>query len=149
MDEELQRQLIEDFVVQSTEELAAFDRELLALETRDSSEETLRTIFRVIHTIKGTAGCIGLGRVERLAHMAENVLSRVQRGTLDPSSDVISTLLRTSDRLNQMVRDVERTGKDEGFEVDDLVRELEAVQSGKPAAEIEARRGGVRALRRR
>jgi two-component system chemotaxis sensor kinase CheA len=135
MDEELQRQLIEDFVVQSTEELAAFDRELLALETRDSSEETLRTIFRVIHTIKGTAGCIGLGRVERLAHMAENVLSRVQRGTLDPSSDVISTLLRTSDRLNQMVRDVERTGKDDGFEVDDLVRELEAVPAGKSAAE--------------
>jgi two-component system chemotaxis sensor kinase CheA len=37
----------------------------------------MRNIFRVVHTIKGTAGCIGLGRIEKLAHSAENALTRV------------------------------------------------------------------------
>jgi two-component system chemotaxis sensor kinase CheA len=69
--------LIEDFVLESTEGLAAFNMELLALEKHEGSEETMRNIFRVVHTIKGTAGCIGLGRIEKLAHSAENALTRV------------------------------------------------------------------------
>lgn len=133
MDADLQRQLVEDFVVQSIEELEAFDHELLALETRDGTDETLRTIFRVIHTIKGTAGCIGLGVIERLAHSAENVLSQVQRGTVEPTAEVISALLRTSDRLNQMVRGVEQSGVDAGFDVTDLLAELEDIQAQRAA----------------
>lgn len=134
MDQDLQRQLIEDFVLQSVEELESFDRELLALETRDGSAETLRTIFRVIHTIKGTAGCIGLGRVERLSHSAENVLSLVQKGKLEPTSDIISTMLKVSDRLGSLVRTVEQTGTDDGADVSDLLSILEQIQSGGAAA---------------
>jgi len=134
MDADLQRQLIEDFVLQSAEELGAFDKELLALESREGGAETLRTIFRVIHTIKGTAGCIGLGRVERLAHAAENVLSMVQKGTLEPTKELITTLLTVSDRLASLVRTVEQTGTDDGSEISDLLSQLERVQAGVPAA---------------
>ena len=141
MNADLQRELIEDFVLESSEGLAAFNEELLALEKHEGGEQTLRNIFRVVHTIKGTAGCIGLGRIEKLAHAAENVLTLVQKGTLDASPALISTMLAVSDRLSTMVRTVEDAGSDAGLGIDDLMSRLDAAQHA-PAAPAPVVTGG-------
>jgi len=88
----------------------------------------MRNIFRIVHTIKGTAGCIGLGRIEKLAHSAENVLTLVQKGTLDASPALISTMLQVSDRLSTMIRTVEDVGSDADLAIDDLTTRLDAAQ---------------------
>jgi two-component system chemotaxis sensor kinase CheA len=67
MNESLQQELVKDLLVESYEGLDLFDRELLGIEQGQGGSDRLNIIFRVIHTIKGTAGCIGLGRIEKLA----------------------------------------------------------------------------------
>jgi len=91
--EALQQQLINDLLMESFEGLDRFDRELLAMESGQSRPDTLNVIFRVIHTIKGTAGCIGLGKIEALAHTGESLLSLLRDDKIKPSPALIAALL--------------------------------------------------------
>jgi len=86
MTDKLQQQLINDLLIESFEGLDRFDRELLTLENGAAGPETMNTIFRVIHTIKGTAGCLGLGKIESTAHVGESLLSLLRDGKLHPTS---------------------------------------------------------------
>ncbi|MBQ1125385.1 Hpt domain-containing protein, partial [Streptomyces sp. B15] len=68
--------LIADFLTETSEGLAGLDTALLRLERHPDDPRTIGEIFRLIHTIKGTCGFLGLGRLERVAHAGENVLGR-------------------------------------------------------------------------
>lgn len=129
---ELHKQLITDLLIESFEGLERFDRELLALEKGTRDGETLNTIFRVIHTIKGTAGCIGLGRIEATAHVGESLLSLLRDGKLQTSSDMISALLALSDALRGMLRHIEAHGNEGEANHQPLLDRLQALQN--PAA---------------
>ena len=108
--EDLQRQLINDMLIESHEGLDRFDRYLLELEKGSADGETLNAIFRVIHTIKGTSGCLALGRIERVAHVGENLLQLMREGRLKPNRERITTLLSLSDALREMLRNLEHEG---------------------------------------
>ncbi len=112
MNDALQKQLINDFLVESFEGLDRFDQELLVLEKGGSGAETMNIIFRVIHSIKGTAGCIGLGRIEATAHVGETLLSLLREGKIASSAELVSALLALSDALRAMLRLIETTGKE-------------------------------------
>ena len=86
MNEHLQQQLIKDLLIESFESLDRFDREMLALEKGEGGAETLNNVFRIIHTIKGSSGCIGLNKIEAVAHVGESLLSLLRDGklTLNP-----------------------------------------------------------------
>jgi two-component system, chemotaxis family, sensor kinase CheA len=90
MNESLQQELVKDLLVESYEGLDQFDRELLGLEQGQGGNNRLNIIFRVIHTIKGTAGCIGLGRIEKVAHSGENLMSLLRDGKLTATGEIIS-----------------------------------------------------------
>ena len=60
INETLQQELVKDLLLESHEGLDRFDRELLALEQGQTGPDSMNNIFRVIHTLKGTAGCLGL-----------------------------------------------------------------------------------------
>lgn len=128
--ETLQQDLIKDLLVESHEGLDRFDRELLALEQGQGGGETMNNIFRVIHTIKGTAGCLGLGNIEKAAHAGENLLSLLRDGKLSVSPDMISTLLSLSDALRGMLRALEATGRDGNADHSALLVRLEQLQQG-------------------
>ena len=134
MPDSLQQQLLNDLLVESFEGLDRFDHELLALENGTRDTETLNVIFRVIHTLKGTAGCLGYGRIEATAHVGESLLSRLRDGKIDVSADRISALLALSDALRAMLQHLETVG-DEG-EVDHgpLLARLQALQEDVPPA---------------
>ncbi len=74
--------LLTDFLTETDESLAELDVALLRLERTPDDAETLSLIFRLVHTIKGTCGFLGLPRLERVAHAGENVLGRLRDGTL-------------------------------------------------------------------
>lgn len=136
MDGDLQEQLIKDLLVESFEGLERYDQELLALESGQDSAESLNNIFRIIHTIKGTSGCIGLSKIESVAHVGENLLSLVRDGKLQVSSEMISTLLSLSDALNEMLRSLEANGNEGDTDYAELLTKLEVLQ--KDPSEVEA-----------
>ena len=91
MNETLQQDLIKDLLVESHEGLDRFDRELLSLEQGQGGSDTMNNIFRVIHTLKGTAGCLGLGQIEKTAHAGENLLSLLRDRKITTLPEMITT----------------------------------------------------------
>ena len=101
---ELQQQLVRELVVESTEYLDQFDQDLLAIENRSNDEETLHRIFRAIHTIKGSSGCLGLRELERMAHAGENLLSWHRDRAMTPGAETVRALFRFCDALRGLIR---------------------------------------------
>lgn len=129
--DDFQAELVGDFLLESSEGLEAFDRNLLILEKGACDTELLNEVFRVVHTIKGTAGCLGFGRIESIAHTGENVLSLMRDGQLDSSPEIADALLKLSDALRAMLELIESTGADEGGEdYSELKEILDAIKRG-------------------
>ena len=69
--------LLADFLTETHEGLVALDSALVRLERAPDDQPTLSKVFRLVHTIKGTCGFLGLSRLEAVGHAAENVLGQV------------------------------------------------------------------------
>ena len=95
--------LLADFLTETNENLAELDVALLALERTPGDADTLGLIFRMVHTIKGTCGFLGLPRLERVAHAAENVLGQLRDGTLTASPAMVSQILLALDRIKAIL----------------------------------------------
>ncbi len=131
LNDDLQQQLIKDLLIESTEGLDRFDREMLVLEKREGTPETLNVIFRVIHTIKGTAGCLGLSKIESVAHVGENLLDSLREGKLTATPEMITTLLAYADALRAMLNNLENTGNEGSADYSILLQQLQDFQTGK------------------
>lgn len=105
-------EIVQEFLVESYEALDRLDKDLLTLEKDPSSKETVQSIFRVMHTIKGTCGFLGFTKLERVAHAAESLLGDVRDGSLEVSPPIASALLTTGDALRSMLGSIERDGND-------------------------------------
>jgi len=127
-----QQQFINDLLVESFEGLDRFDRELLDLENGQGGTEVLHSIFRIIHTLKGTSGCLGLRKIQKLAHAGESLLDLIRNGKLSVSSEIISALLKMSDALRAMLRELEAKGAEGEAGHDDLIATLQQLQTPGP-----------------
>ena len=74
--------LLRDFLTETTENLSLLSQNLLVLEKSPDNVPVIGETFRHLHTIKGTCGFLGLGRLEGVAHAAENVLGKIRDGLL-------------------------------------------------------------------
>ena len=92
MDEDFD-DIIQEFMIESTEGLDQLDRDLVVLEKDPESKETIASIFRTVHTIKGTSGFLSFSKLEKLAHAGENLLSLVRDGKLKVHIGIINILL--------------------------------------------------------
>ncbi|MEY4916331.1 MAG: hypothetical protein RL616_244, partial [Verrucomicrobiota bacterium] len=126
----LQQQLVNDLIVESAEGLDKFDAEMLLLEKGAGKKDSLNIVFRAIHTIKGTAGCIGLSKIESVAHVGENLLSLLRDGKLKISPPMISTLLEYSDALKEMMRSLAETGSPGDTDYSALLKTLTQFANG-------------------
>ena len=135
MNDNLQQQLIKDLLIESFEGLDLFDREMLALEKDEGNTETLNNVFRIIHTLKGSSGCIGLNKVESVAHVGENLLSLLRDGQLTFSPLMIRALLEYSDALKEMLHCLEQTGQQGAVDYSPLLQKLQGLQTANPEAE--------------
>jgi two-component system chemotaxis sensor kinase CheA len=97
--------LLQMFLAESAEGLSAMEQALVALEARPEDEETLGTIFRVAHTLKGNASSFGFQGVTEFAHVLEDVLDRLRSQQLPVTAPLVTLLLRSVDALRQMVPD--------------------------------------------
>jgi len=120
--------IVKDFLIESYENLDRLDRELVKLESDPSSKELLASIFRTIHTIKGSCGFLGFARLEKLAHAGENLLSRLRDGKLTLSEELTSALLATVDAIRRMLAAIEASGQDGEEDYTSLIERLTALQ---------------------
>jgi len=132
MNDQLQQQLIKDLLIESLEGLDTFDRELLVVEKGEGNAETLNNVFRIIHTLKGSSGCIGLNKIESVAHVGESLLSLLRDGKLAFSPAMIRALFEYSDALKEMLRCLEQTGEQGSVDYSALIQKLQALQNSSP-----------------
>jgi two-component system chemotaxis sensor kinase CheA len=107
---DLDEEIVQEFLVESHENLDQLDRDLVALERDPGSRPLLASIFRTIHTIKGTSGFLGLGQLESVSHVGENLLSRLRDGLLELDGLRTAALLDLVDAIRRILADLESTG---------------------------------------
>lgn len=134
-------EIVKDFLIESNENLDRLDQELVRLESEPSSTELLSSVFRTIHTIKGSCGFLGFARLEKLTHAGESLLSRLRDGELTLSAEITSGLLAMVDAVRQMLAAIQATGQDGEEDYAPLIQLLASLQeedSGRsPAASSE------------
>ena len=118
--------IVEEFLVEAHEILDQLDADLVALEHAPGSGALLSSIFRAIHTIKGTSGFLAFSRMEELTHAGEDMLVRLRDGELALTPVRTSVLLRMVDRLRALLVAIETTGAEDGIEVSSVVADVRA-----------------------
>ena len=104
---------VSEFLIESDENLNQVERDLVDLEGTPD-ESTLSSIFRAIHTIKGTCAFLGYSKLESLAHTGETLLSLVRDGELSLTPEITSALLAMVDAIRHMLECIEQSGADGG-----------------------------------
>ena len=130
--------IIREFLVESNENLDQLDRDLVTLEKDPTAREVLASIFRTIHTIKGTTGFLGFSRLESVAHVGENLLSSLRDGRLLLNAQITSALLALVDAVRQMLVNIETTGQEGEGNYTSLIDTLTRVQEGEKKASAPA-----------
>ncbi|HHN74717.1 MAG TPA: chemotaxis protein CheA [Acidobacteria bacterium] len=125
-------EIVKEFLVESYENLDQLDQHLITLEQNPEDQNMLASIFRTIHTIKGTCGFLGFSKLERLAHVGENLLSKLRDGELQLDGDRASALLRMIDAIRSILGRIENDGSEGDEDYSELVDLLETLQAPAP-----------------
>lgn len=127
-------ELLSEFLTETNESLGVLDVELVKLEQNPNDPELLSNIFRLMHTIKGTCGFLGLPRLESVAHAGENILGKVRDGELEANSEAVSLILECLDRIRDILGVLEETEAEPEGEDSELIGRLNALADGGGAA---------------
>ena len=137
-------ELTREFLLESYENLDRLDQEFVKLETEPGNLELLKSIFRTIHTIKGTCGFLGFSKLETLAHAGENLLSMLRDGHLALNSEITTALLAMVDAVREMLASIDTVGnegeRDDHALIETLARLLNppvAIKEEAPPAKTE------------
>ncbi len=117
-------EIVNEFLVESYEGLDQLDLDLVELEQCGGNAELIGRVFRCVHTIKGTCGFLGFGELESVAHVGENLLSKVRDGSIGISPELTSALLRLNDAIRGMLVHIEAHGSESGGDHSDLIATL-------------------------
>jgi len=127
-------EVVAEFLVESRENLDQLDRDLVALEENPSSQELVAGIFRTVHTIKGSCGFLGFGKLEAVAHRGESLLARLRSGERTFDEACASALLALGDALREMLASIEASGAEGERDYAALVDALTALERGEAPA---------------
>lgn len=118
--------LLQEFLSETGENLDTVDRELVRFEQDPNDREILRNIFRLVHTVKGTCGFIGLPRLEALTHAAESVIGQFRDGAV-VSAIAVTAILETIDRVKEILAELAEKGTEPEGSDETLIAELRAL----------------------
>ncbi len=126
-------EIVQEFLVESQENLDQLDRDLVALEREPGSRELLSSVFRTIHTIKGTSGFLAFGKLEAVTHVGENLLSRLRDGVQEMTPETTTVLLGMVDAVRVLLGQIEATGAEGELDVAAVVETVTACAEGRLA----------------
>src|SRR5579885_1988155 len=118
--------LLREFLTETSESLDTVDNQLVKFEQEPNNAKILDNIFRLVHTIKGTCGFLGLPRLEALAHAGETLMGKFRDG-MPVTAEAVTLILSSIDRIKEILggleaNEVEPEGNDR-----DLIDQLEAM----------------------
>jgi two-component system chemotaxis sensor kinase CheA len=116
--------VIREFLAESHENLSRLDQELVELEQNPQDTALLASIFRTIHTIKGTCGFFAFSILERITHQAETLLSQLRDGKRELTPSLISLILETVDVTRTVLASIEAIGEEGTEQFEDLENRL-------------------------
>ncbi len=138
--------LLREFLTETSESLGVVDVELVRFEQDPNNAKILANIFRLVHTIKGTCGFLGLPRLEALAHAAETLMGKFRDG-LPVTAGAVTLILSTIDRIKQLLDELEANQQETAGEDRDLIDQLEQMVRGEavtqPVKEPQVASGSV------
>src|SRR5215218_10453791 len=125
--------LLREFLTETNESLDTVDVELVRFEQDPNNAKILDNVFRLVHTIKGTCGFLGLPRLEALAHAAETLMGKFRDGS-SVTGEAVTLILSTIDRIKELLDQLETNEEEPAGSDEDLIKELERmVLEDKPA----------------
>ena len=119
------QEIIQDFLIESNQNLSRVEQEILALEERPGDGQILGSIFRSFHTVKGTCGFLGFGKLETITHQAEHLLAELRDGKRQFSPSMASLILETLDTVQQELASIETTGNESDVSHTQLLLKLQ------------------------
>ena len=125
--------LLSEFLTETSESLSTLDVALVNLEQNPNDPQILGNIFRLVHTIKGTCGFLGLPRLEHVAHAGENVLGKFRDGELEVTAAAVTLILQSIDRIKLILGHLEQNECEPEGNDDDLIAKLNEMADGRPA----------------
>ncbi len=128
--------ILQGFLEESWENLNQLDSDIVAFEKDTENDDLLASVFRTIHTIKGTCGFIGLTRIGAVSHATENVLGKMRDRSIERTSDAISLVLEGIDGIKELMQGLEASGEEPDIDHKELIGNLEQVAEGKPASQF-------------
>ncbi len=130
-------QYMEMFLEESREHLQSLNDGLLALENDPEEVSVVNDIFRNAHTIKGMSATMGFTKIAELTHDMENVFDLLRKEQMKVNPDIMDTLFKTIDSLEQMIESVGSGGPEDVVDITGFASKLSALASGKSIEEAE------------
>ncbi|MCP3380665.1 MULTISPECIES: hybrid sensor histidine kinase/response regulator [unclassified Bradyrhizobium] len=118
--------LLREFLTETSESLDTVDNQLVKFEQEPNNAKILDNIFRLVHTIKGTCGFLGLPRLEALAHAGETLMSKFRDG-MPVTGQAVTLILSSIDRIKEILAGLEATEAEPEGNDRDLIDKLEAM----------------------
>lgn len=125
--------IVKEFLVESYENLDQLDKDLMALEDAPDDRNRLSSIFRTIHTIKGTSGFLAFPKLEHITHVGENLLVLLRDGALRLNADITSGLLTMVDAVRSILGNIDSTGVEGDEAYEEVVARLGRLKEKDPA----------------
>ena len=125
--------LLREFLTETNESLDTVDVELVRFEQDPNNAKILDNVFRLVHTIKGTCGFLGLPRLEALAHAAETLMGKFRDG-MPVTGDAVTLILASIDRIKEILNELEAHQREPDGGDPDLIGELERMSLAAPDA---------------
>lgn len=102
------KELLTDFVLEAREHLEQIEQHALALEKDPTAAESIHSVFRAFHTIKGLAGFLDLGAIQELSHAVEDLLDRVRNAKIVVVPAIVDVVLESADHLENEINAIEK-----------------------------------------
>jgi len=126
--------LLTEFLTETNEALTTLDGQMVQFEKDPTDAAILGNIFRLVHTIKGTCGFLGLPRLESVAHAGENVLGKFRDGDLEVTAEAVTLILTCLDTIRELLGSLEETGEEPEGSDAEIIAALNAHAEGGGAA---------------
>jgi len=127
--------LLREFLTETGESLDTVDNQLVRFEQDPTDAKILDNIFRLVHTIKGTCGFLGLPRLEALAHAGETLMGKFRDG-MPVTAGAVTLILSSIDRIKEILAGLEATETEPEGTDEDLIEKLHEMAEGKHAEPV-------------
>jgi len=124
MDADILKELLSEFVTETSESLNKLEQDLMSYESGESDSETLNRVFRVVHTVKGSGGSLALSKTESITHEGEQLLHLIREEGRPVDDQTVSLMLEMIDALREILSNLQTDGEEGGNDFSELCSEI-------------------------